>query len=77
MPTFMLLAEWSEWGNPVVQKEQREPFFAASAEEALTHLQYQQPFLKGLPWHFAGKNYKLLSEVEVGEKFVMSTTQYD
>ena len=86
MPTYALLIEWSEWGRPgaLIQQgtpralaQQEEPFTAVDPKAALNQLRNKRPFLRGLPWHFAGKSYKLLrldfQDVQVGEKFVMMT----
>ena len=71
MPMYALCAVWSNFGENVTHKEIGKPFEATGPEQALEDLQIQYSFLSGLPWHFAGKDYKLLGEVTVGEEFKM------
>ncbi|OGF51916.1 hypothetical protein A3I27_01010 [Candidatus Giovannonibacteria bacterium RIFCSPLOWO2_02_FULL_43_11b] len=73
MPTFALLAVWSVWGEESCHKKIGSSFDAETPEHAFKQLQIKHPFLEGLPWSFAGKDYKLLceSEIQVGKKFKM------
>ncbi|OGF64120.1 hypothetical protein A2Z53_01210 [Candidatus Giovannonibacteria bacterium RIFCSPHIGHO2_02_42_15] len=75
MATFALLTVWCVWGEESCRKERGIPFDAETPEQALAHLQAEYSFLKGLPWHFSGKDYRLLklseNEIRVGEEFKM------
>lgn len=77
---YVLVARWSEQGpQGRTHEEAGEPFSAGSNELALQEVQRQYPFMKGLPWYFAGKRYELeLREpVRVGEEFKFNARNYD
>lgn len=87
MSRYALQIEWStsavSWVGRKAEthSELEEPLEAANPEAALELLQRERPFLRGLPWHFAGQNFRLIElvkrEVHVGEKFIPVTVGYD
>lgn len=82
MPIYRLEIHWTTWATlykPAMSTTKREgPFWARTQEQALARLQTERSFLNGLPWHFAGRGYRLLrfnpwppgfAPIRVGEKF--------